>query len=224
MFNIADIIVLAIILITTFLGYKKGFIKTGFGMLSFFIAIALTFMFYKPVMNLIKEKTNFENWLYEYLYSMNLDEKEDNNLESGDSTVLAESGEAYLEKLPQAIVEILDLESVKENVKVTVTQKIVDFALKLLSILIVYIASKLILMVLVLVLDSIAKLPILKQFNKLFGLIIGLILGLIRVYTVCAIVALISSMPVGESVSTIVNNSLFAHLFYDNNLLLKILF
>lgn len=224
MFNIADIIVLAIILITTFFGYKKGFIKTGFGMLSFFIAIALTFMLYKPVMNLIKEKTNFENWLYEYLYSMNLDKETNNNLENGESLATTETDESYIEKLPQAIVEMLDLESVKENVKVTVTQKIVDFALKLLSIIIVYIASKLILMLLVVMLDSIAKLPILKQFNELFGLILGLLLGVIRVYLVCAIVAFISSLPIGEGISAVVNNSLFAHIFYDNNLLLKILF
>lgn len=224
MFNIADIIVIAIILITTFIGYKKGFVKTGFGMLSFFIAIALTFMFYKPVMSLIKEKTNFENWLYEYLYSMNLDEKADNNLDSGDTEIKLESGESYLEKLPQSIVDMIGIEDIKENVKVTVTEKIVEFALKLLSIIIVYIASKLILMILVVVLDSIAKLPILKQFNELFGLILGFVLGMIRVYVVCIIVTLISAMPIAQGIPSIIGNSLIAHIFYDNNLLLKILF
>lgn len=224
MFNIADIIVIVIILITTFMGYKKGFVKTGFGILSFFIAIALTFMFYKPVMSLIKEKTNFENLLYEYLYSMNLDEKADNNLDSGDTEIKLESGESYLEKLPQSIVDMIGIEDIKENVKVTVTEKIVEFALKLLSIIIVYIASKLILMILVVVLDSIAKLPILKQFNELFGLILGFVLGMIRVYVVCTIVTLISAMPIAQGLPSIISNSLIAHIFYDNNLLLKILF
>ena len=56
MFFIADIIVVAIIALAAFIGYKKGFIKTGFGIVSFFVAIALTFMFYQPVMEIIKEK------------------------------------------------------------------------------------------------------------------------------------------------------------------------
>ena len=50
MFNVADIVVIAIVIIAIFMGYKKGFIKTLFGVLSFFIAIAITFTFYKPVM------------------------------------------------------------------------------------------------------------------------------------------------------------------------------
>ena len=64
MFNVADIVVIAIVIIAIFMGYKKGFIKTLFGVLSFFIAIAITFTFYKPVMELIKERTGFEECLY----------------------------------------------------------------------------------------------------------------------------------------------------------------
>ena len=75
MFNVADIVVIAIVIIAIFMGYKKGFIKTLFGVLSFFIAIAITFTFYKPVMELIKERTGFEEWLYGYLYEMNLEGK-----------------------------------------------------------------------------------------------------------------------------------------------------
>ena len=68
MFNIADLIVIFIIGFAIFKGYKRGFIKTGFGILSFFISIVITFMFYKPVMNIIKENTGFEMWLSEYLF------------------------------------------------------------------------------------------------------------------------------------------------------------
>ena len=74
MFNLADLIVIVLILFAIFRGYKKGFIRTGFGLISFFIAIIITFMFYKPVMSIIREKTGFETWLTEYLYSMNLNE------------------------------------------------------------------------------------------------------------------------------------------------------
>lgn len=223
MFNVADIVVIAIIIIAIFMGYKKGFIKTLFGVLSFFIAIAITFTFYKPVMELIKERTGFEEWLYGYLHEMNLDDKNAEEV-SGEQVVLSESGENYINNLPDAIVKMIGLDEFKENAKVTVIEKIVEFVVKLLAIVIVYIVSKLILLVLVLVLDSIAKLPVLKQFNELLGLVLGGILGFIQVYVVCAIITLIGSLPALSGICSIISNSLIAHIFYDNNLLLKILF
>lgn len=223
MFNVADIVVIAIVIIAIFMGYKKGFIKTLFGVLSFFIAIAITFTFYKPVMELIKERTGFEEWLYGYLYEMNLEDKNAEEV-SGEQVVLSESGENYINNLPDAIVKMIGLDEFKENAKVTVIEKIVEFVVKLLAIVIVYMVSKLILLVLVLVLDSIAKLPVLKQFNELLGLVLGGMLGFIQVYVVCAIITLIGSLPALSGICSIISNSLIAHIFYDNNLLLKILF
>lgn len=221
MFNIADLIVIFIIGFAIFKGYKRGFIKTGFGILSFFISIVITFMFYKPVMNIIKENTGFEMWLSEYLYSMNLEET---NNESGEALMISESGENYIENLPELVVDMIELEEIKANAKATIIDKIVDFALKLLSIIIVYILTKIILYFVVLVLDSVAQLPVLKQFNELFGLILGGILGLIQIYSICAIIAFASSMPSMNGVGTIINNSVFAHVFYNNNILIQILF
>ena len=178
-------------------------------------------MFYKPVMNIIKENTGFEVWLSEYLYSMNLDET---TSESGEILTISESGENYIENLPQLVVDMIGLEEIKENAKVTIINKIVDFALKLLSIIIVYILAKIILYLIVLILDSVAQLPVLKQFNELFGLLLGGILGLIQIYTICAIIAFVSSMPSMNGIGIIINDSAFAHVFYNNNLLLQMLF
>lgn len=217
MFNIADLIVVILILLAVFKGYKKGFIKTGLGVLSFFVAIVITFMFYKPVMNFMRENTGFESWFSEYLYNINVGgvEEMDNSTESGDD---------YISNLPKVVVDIIGLEEVKENVKVTVVEKIVDFTLKLLSIMIVYIIARIILNIVIILLDSIAKLPVLKQFNELLGVLIGAILGVIQVYTVCAVVAVFSSISFMMGIATTINTSMFAHMFYNNNLLLQILF
>ena len=57
MFNIADLIVIIIVGLTTFIGYKKGFVKTAFGMASFIVALFLAVTFYKPMANVLSEKT-----------------------------------------------------------------------------------------------------------------------------------------------------------------------
>ena len=214
MFNIADIVVVVMILIATFMGYKRGFIRTGFGVLSFFIAIAITFMFYKPVMGLIKERTGVEEWLYEYLYS----------LEFKEESAEIESGDEYIDNLPQTIIDVIGLEEAKQNAKNVIVQKIVDFVVKLLAIIIVYIVAKVVLAIAVFVLDSIFSLPVLKQFNEILGLLLGIVLGFVQVYFLSAIIALIGAMPACQGIAEVINGSLFAHVLYNNNLLLQILF
>lgn len=224
MFNIADIIVIAIIALAGFLGYKKGFVKTGFGFVSFFIALAITFMFYKPVMSIIRENTEFETWLTEYLYRIDLTGEKNTEIQSQENVESAREGEEYIHNLPTTIVELIGFDEIKENAKNIVVQKIVDFALKLLAIVVVYIVARITLAIIVLVLDLIAKLPLLKQFNEILGLAIGILLGIIRIYALFMIITLLGSLPVANGVVGTINNSLIASFLYNNNLLLKILF
>lgn len=224
MFNIADLIVIIIILIAVVRGYKNGFVKTGFGILSFLVALIITFMFYKPVMGIIKNKTGFEEWFSNYLYTLDVG-KNTNKLESGEvNTTVAEAQVSYIDALPNTIVEMIGLEEFKENAKKDAVEKIVDFVVKLLAIIIVYIIARIILAIIALILDSIASLPILKQFNELLGLLLGGILGFLQVYFICAIMTLISSLSFAEGISSVIANSMFAHVLYNNNILLQILF
>lgn len=219
MFNISDVITILIFLISIFIGYKKGFIKTGFGLLSFFIAIILTFIFYKPVANLIKEKTGFENWICEYVYNFDVSKNdEDTDIDE------QENEESYLDSLPDNLSNIIGLDEIKENAKRTMSEKISEFVVKLLAIIIVYIVVKLGLLILVWILDLLAKLPVVKQCNEILGIILGAILGLTRIYLVCAVVTLISSLRIANVITTLINTSLITHVFYNNNLLIKLLF
>lgn len=85
MLNIIDIVVLLIILISVYSGYKKGFIKTVVSLLSFFIAIGLALMFYKPLAIILTENTTIDNWIVENITSAefeNTDFSDKNNLSS----------------------------------------------------------------------------------------------------------------------------------------------
>ncbi|MBQ9314544.1 MAG: CvpA family protein [Clostridia bacterium] len=224
MFNVADIVVVAIIALTGFLGYKKGFIKTGLGFLSFFIALAMTFMFYKPVMGMIREKTSFEPWLTEYLYQLDLTGEKNKEINSQENDELDSTGEEYISNLPTTIVELIGLDEIKENAKNMIVQKIVDFAVKLLAIVVVYIVARILLAIIIIVLDLIAKLPLLKQFNESLGLAIGVILGIIRIYAIFMVITLLGSLPFANGIVSTINGSFIASFLYNNNLLLKLLF
>ena len=57
---IIDIIIIAIIAISTFLAYTKGLIALAFKLCAFIIAIVVTFILYNPVSNLVINVTNID--------------------------------------------------------------------------------------------------------------------------------------------------------------------
>ena len=54
---IADIVVIALILLCTFIGYKKGLIKVAVGIIGFIIALVFALILYIPISNYIIENT-----------------------------------------------------------------------------------------------------------------------------------------------------------------------
>jgi len=224
MFNLADIIIIAIIGLAGFLGYKNGFIKTGFGFFSFFVALAITVMFYQPVMDIMKEYTGFETWLTEYLYHLDLTEEKETTKEDSDDLELSETGESYISNLPTTLVDVIGLEEIKTNAKNVIIQKIVNFVEKLVAIVIVYSVARIALAIIIMLLDLVAKIPLLKKFNEVFGFVIGIVLGFVRVYAIFMVVTLLNSFPAANGIIAMINESFIASSLYNNNILIKILF
>ena len=57
---IIDVIIVAIILLSTFLAYRKGLITLAIQLVAFVIAIVLTLLLYKPVSNVIINVTGID--------------------------------------------------------------------------------------------------------------------------------------------------------------------
>ena len=56
-----DIAVIAIIALSTFIGYKQGLVKSAIKILSFFIAIVVALVLYKPVSGIIIKTTSVDD-------------------------------------------------------------------------------------------------------------------------------------------------------------------
>ena len=57
---IIDLIIVAILALSIFLGYKKGLAKNIIKIISFLVAIIIAILFFKPVSNFIIEKTEID--------------------------------------------------------------------------------------------------------------------------------------------------------------------
>ena len=62
---IIDIVLIAIIILSAFLGYKKGLVKLGAKLVAGIIAIILTLIVYKPVSNFVIAHTSIDEKIEE---------------------------------------------------------------------------------------------------------------------------------------------------------------
>ena len=195
-----DIIILSIIALTTFIGYKKGLIKVAFKLVSFVLAIIISVVLYKPISSFIINNTtiddNLETTILQRLSSSDTtkDEKE-NIISSYYSDIKNYSTNAMARSISTTIINIG-------------------------CILVVFIISNLILLLFKFSGDLIAKLPIIKQFNSAGGFLYGLIKGFVIIYIFLAIVALIAPIADINNFIKIINSSIITNIMYNNNIIL----
>ena len=102
-----------------------------------------------------------------------------------------------------------------------------EISIRLINILVIvvlFIATRLILILLVLISDLITSIPIIKQFNELGGVLYGIIRGLAIIYAILAILFLIVSMSPNNAILTSIDSSIITKFMYENNILLNIIF
>ena len=220
---IIDIIIIAVIALCTFLGYKKGLIKLAVGILGFFLAIIIALILYTPISNFIINNTNIKdnikNAISDTVKSYVIkEENAEGEEKQQESKVMVTYIDGIVAKQKEMIVtgekELID--TVSDNVAVNIIRIGVALA--------VFIISKLILIFINVFADLIGKLPIIKQFNKVGGTIYGVIQGILIVYIVFAIISLIAPMLNNTDFLEQINNSLIGNIVYNNNIILKLLF
>lgn len=204
---IIDLIIIAIIFLFTFLGHKRGLVKVAFKLCTFFIAIVVAFLLFKPVASLVIEKTtideNIENAITIKILPKGVVSAADENAE-------------IQKTLPEIIVK--NSQNTVQSVAETFSTTLIESACFLLIFIVVKIGMRFI----TALADLIAKLPLLKQFNELGGTIYGILEGLFIVFVGFAIVSLTAPL-LDNSLLIAINNSLLGSIFYNNNILLKVL-
>lgn len=144
---VIDLIVIGIIALFTFLGYKQGLVKAAIKILSFLIAIVVAFILYKPISNLIINNTSIDDNIKNTIIQK-IGIGENNEVELNDSFASKMIGEAN-----STVAEVANTFSVK----------LIEIAV----LLILFIVIKIVLKFISALSDLIAKLPVLKQINKL---------------------------------------------------------
>lgn len=212
---IIDIAIVAIIALCLFLGYRRGLTGSLLKILSFVLAIVIAFILFKPVSNLV---INHTNW--------------DDSLKTSIEQFITEKTSTPEEKssLPQVIVDYIDetmAQSVNEAKEVAIentAQSVTNLIVNAGVWIAVFIIARILLIFIKFITALIAKLPVIKQFDKLGGILYGILEAFVILYVLLAIISFTAPMINNAEFIDALNKSFIGSMLYNNNILLKILF
>ena len=211
---IVDLIIVGILVLCIFLGYKRGLTGSLLKIVTFLLALIIAFILFKPVSNFIINNTKLDENLESSIKSMFL-EVEENDTSSNMPTAMTD----YINKV---------IEDAADDAKTAVVETAArDVAISIINlgvVIVVYIIARIILIFVKGIASLITKLPVIKQFDKLGGIIFGLLKALVIIYVILAIISFVSPMITDSGVIDAINQSFIGKGMYNNNILLEIVF
>lgn len=214
MFIIADLIVIAILCMCIYVGYKRGLAGSLIRILSFIIAVCVAFVLFKPVSNIVIDNTNYDENIQSSLVQV-FEEKENNkDEEKNDSPILQ-----YINQEVEKATEEKKKEVINETSK-NISIKIIN----ILVFILLFILARIVLIFVKTLTNLITKLPLIKQCDKIGGVIYGIAQGLLIIFIALALITFISTIINKYEIMEIINNSYIASKLNDNNILLNIIF
>lgn len=205
-----DLIIIAILVLSIIMGYKKGLINVVFNIFAFFIALIATIILYRPVANIIINNTEIDDKIKSAIINNATEEKQSE--ESSSNTGM----QKYIE---DAIKNTAD--EAKSQVIETVAKTVSIRAVEILTSIILFIVIRAVLIVLKVFTQAIANLPLIKQFNELGGVVYGIAKGLIIVYIILTIMYFVVSINGKGNISEAINNSYITKILYNNNIIVN---
>ena len=207
---IVDIIIIAIIALSIFLGYRKGLIELAIKLCAFVIAILITLILYKPVSNLIINTTSIDETIQNSI------------LEKANDVMEGEEDEELSEETNPASTEELS-----EEIKQEAREGLLPEAARGLSvnivrggvIIILYVLVRIALRFVTALANLVAKLPILKQFNKAGGAIYGALRGILIIYVCLIIISIFGQINPENDIHQNIEQSTLGKTMYENNIL-----
>lgn len=201
--------VIAFIALAALYGYVRGMVKIVLSLVAMIVTLILATMLTVPVGAMVKEVTPIYDNMYETVYET-IEEYSVVDMESLDRLNLPEQ---LVDRIAEEGAKTVD--EFRVYVATEITETAFDAGVFLVLVVVLYILVK----IAISVLDIVAKLPLLKEVNKLAGFLIGLVYGLFVIWTACLILTAFSSQPWAKDIFEAINNNAFLSFVYNNNLI-----
>ena len=232
------LVALAIIGVCAFAGWRAGFVKSVFSLVSTIAVIIITILVSPIVTNMLKSSDAIYGTINTKLE------------EIIDLSGIAENLSSEEERDPLAFIDGLELpDSIKDTIKDSLTETmeekeaeaaefvgnqldaletyvcdlLTNIILNALGFFITFLVAAAGIAALCFVLDIISKLPVLHQINTLAGVALGALEGLVILWIVFIVITMLGSTEFGQKCMAMISESKILCFLYDSNVLSKIL-
>ena len=211
-----DIIVIALIALSIFLGYRKGFIELSVKLLAFIIALIVTLILYRPISSLIINNTSLDETIQNAII-----ENVDGNSEEENNA--SENTNSENQNTENNNTENNVIENFTNEMKAEIMPEVAkDLSINIINagvIIILYILIRIALKFITALANLVAKLPIIKQVNKLGGIIYGLARGIIIVYVVLLIISFVGTINPQNEMHKQIEGTVLTKAMYEHNII-----
>ena len=195
---IIDGIIVLFILLSVFLGYKKGLISLGIHLVAVVLALVISLILYRPIGALIINTTE-------------IDESLQGIIETKLEDVV---GNEETDGITNSLIENAKNGAVSETAKSLSINIIYGV-----TIIVLFIILRIALVFISAIANWVAKLPILKQANEVGGIIYGLLRGVLITYVVLLIINLVITLNPQGTLSETINDTYLAKAMMEYNIL-----
>lgn len=214
------LVALLLIGVCAFAGWRAGFVKTVFSLISTIAVIILTLIFSPVVSNMMKNNDAIFGGIKEKI-GMVVDL-------SGEE----EDSESFIDglALPDSIKDMLKSNEDVSNYANNPMESLEDYICELLAGVVInaigFIVTFLIaaagMAILCFVLDVISKLPLLHQINTMAGVAAGALEGLVILWILFIVITMLGSTEFGQKMLEMISESKILSFLYDSNFLSKL--
>ena len=207
---ILDIVIIAILALCIIMGYKKGLINVIFNIFAFLLAIIITLVLYKPVSDIIIKNTDIQEKI-ETAIIENTKGEENKKEEQTENGI-----QKYIENTMQNAEE-----DAKSKAIEVVAKNVSTKCIEIITALILFVITRIILIVLKFLTETLANLPIVKQCNEIGGLLYGVIKGILIIYVILTIMFFIISLKPEGMTANLIETSYITKFLYNNNIIVN---
>ena len=208
---ILDIVLIIILLISAFIGYKKGLVGVVLSIVSLILSIILAVFLQSTVANYLYNDTGVGTMI-ESSIKTTIETELENRL----NTEVEENENKFIDMFfePEELASTMVDES---------ANKITMFILKGISFVGIFILVFIICYILRMILNIVFKLPILNSINKVGGVSLNVLKTVFKIWILLAIIYFVSFVPLVSTINNFIDSSVVTKFLYENNIIVNIL-
>lgn len=213
---ILDIILIAIFLITAYVGYRKGIIEMLANFFGSFAAILISYFFHAPFKELLVKFTGLDEFVFEKV----VEKLREFGAHAAKSSVSSSDIDAVSKmEMPDIIKDKLTnyLTESTSNISKSAALSLTDYIVSIISVFILFVSILILIRIITKTLNLISKAPVISTVNKVGGILFSVLSTYLILTIAFMLFSSFASVDIATTSRNMIQHSVIAKLLIEFN-------